>query len=250
MHKARKIYIFIISTLLFSASLSAQVESTKGEISFNVDLMSRYVWRGTQFSTGPVIQPNVAYTNGNFTAGAWGSYSQDESNGSEIDLYLSYTFANDMFTATVTDYFFPTEGIALNNSYFDYKKASTGHIYEATLAYNATEKFPINIMTAVNFWGADQDASGDQQYSLYVELGYDFKVKDVDLSVFSGFTPIDPDESKGESGFYGDTAGFVNLGFTASKEIKLTNNFSLPVSASIITNPMNENLFLVVGVSL
>lgn len=250
MLKARKFIALIFSTLVLTGSLSAQVESEKGEIAFGADLMNRYIWRGTQFSTGPVIQPGVAYSKGNFTIGAWGSYAQDGTDGAEADLYLSYTFAHDLFTATLTDYFFPEDGIALNNSYFDYKKASTGHIMEGTLTYNASKDFPISIMAAMNFWGADQDASGDQQYSLYIEFGYGFKYKAVDVNLFAGFTPIDADEGKGESGFYGDTAGFVNMGLTASKEITITDKFSLPVSASLIANPMTENLFLVFGITL
>jgi len=250
MLKARKLYALIISTLVLTGSLSAQVESEKGEVSFGADLMNRYIWRGTQFSTGPVIQPGVEYSKGSFAIGAWGSYAQNGSDGAEADLYLSYTFAHNLFTATVTDYFFPADGIALKNNYFDYKKASTGHIMEGTLAYNGSDDFPICIIAAMNFWGADQDANGHQQHSLYIELGYDFKYKNIDINLFAGFTPINADEDKGESGFYGDTAGFVNMGFTASKEISITDNFSLPVSASVVANPMAENLFLVFGITL
>ncbi|MDQ1769238.1 hypothetical protein GQR60_00210 [Labilibaculum sp. A4] len=249
MLKARKFFALLIGTLVVTGSLFAQEGSGNGEISFGADLMNRYVWRGTQFSTGPVIQPSVEYSNGGFALGAWGSYAQNGADGAEADLYASYTFADDLFTATVTDYFFPTDGIAVNNSYFDYKKASTGHIMEATLAFNGSDGFPISILAAMNFWGADQDTNGDQQNSLYIELGYGFKYKEVAIDLFAGFTPIDADESKGESGFYGDTAGFVNMGFTASKEIAITDKFSLPVSASVIANPMAENLFLVFGVS-
>ncbi len=249
MLKARKFFALLTCTLVVTGRLFAQEESGKGEITFGADLMNRYVWRGTQFSTGPVIQPGVEYSNGGFALGAWGSYAQNGADGAEADLYASYTFADDLFTATITDYFFPTDGIAVNNSYFDYKKASTGHIMEATLAFNGSDGFPISILAAMNFLGADQDANGDQQNSLYIELGYGFTYKEVAIDLFAGFTPIDADEDKGESGFYGNTAGFVNMGFTASKEIAITEKFSLPVSASVIANPMAENLFLVFGIS-
>ncbi|NOU59260.1 hypothetical protein [Marinifilum caeruleilacunae] len=248
MLKTKKFYTFFIGMILFFGQVSAQ--ETKGELSFGADLMSRYVWRGTQFSTGPVIQPGIEYSKGGFAIGAWGSYAYNGDNdGAEADIYLSYTFADDLFTATLTDYFFPTDDIAAKNSYFDYKKKSTGHILEGTLAFNGSEGFPISIMAAMNFWGADQDNKGDQQYSLYIELGHSFSYKEIDIDVFAGFTPVDADEEKGESGFYGDTAGFVNLGFTASKEVAITEKFSLPLSASLIANPMAENLFLVFGVS-
>ncbi|MBL4560792.1 MAG: hypothetical protein COC06_10295 [Bacteroidales bacterium] len=251
MLKARKFFAILICTLVVTGNLFAQ---EKGEISFGADLMSRYVWRGTQFSTGPVIQPAVEYSKGGFALGAWASYAQDGSDGAEADLYVSYTFADDLFTATVTDYFFPADGLGVNDSYFDYKKSSTGHTLEGTLAFNGSDGFPISILAAMNFWGADQDVSGDQRYSLYVELGYGFTYNDVAIDLFAGFTPIDADEEIDETGelttgFYGRTAGFVNMGFTASKEIAITEKFSLPVSASVIANPMAENLFLVFGVS-
>lgn len=250
MLKANKKFVLIFSTLILTGSLSAQVKSEKGEITFGANLMNRYIWRGSQFSTGPVIQPTIEYRKGQFSFGAWGSYAQDGSDGAEADLYISYTLARDLFTATITDYFFPADIIAINNNYFDYKKASTGHIIEGTLAYNGSDKFPVSIMTAINFWGTDQDASGNQQYSIYIEFGYALKYKKGEINLFAGLTPIDANEEKGEAGFYGDTAGFVNLGFTASKEITLTDKFSLPISASVIANPMAENLFLVFGVTL
>ncbi|WP_321280931.1 hypothetical protein [Marinifilum fragile] len=248
MMKIKKLTTLLIGVIIITGPLFAQNE--KGDISLGADLMSRYIWRGTQFSTGPVIQPGIEYSKGSFTIGAWGSYSFDGDNdGAEADIYISYSFADNLFIATLTDYFFPNDQIAANNSYFDFKKESTGHILEGSIAFNGTKGFPISIMAAMNFWGADQDANGDQQYSLYMELGHSFTYKDVNIDLFAGFTPIDTDEDKGESGFYGDTAGFVNLGFTASKEVAITEKFSLPISASVIANPMAENLFLVFGVS-
>lgn len=249
MLRTKKLFTLLAITLLSTSYLCAQEDVKNGEISFGADILNRYVWRGTQFSTSPVIQPAVEYSNGGFAIGAWGSYSQNGSDGAETDLYVSYTFADELFTATVTDYFFPNDGIAVNNKYFDYKEASTGHIMEASLAFNGSDAFPISILAAMNFWGADQDANGDQHNSLYVEFGYGFEYKEVAIDLFAGFTPIDADEDIGESGFYGSTAGFVNMGFTASKEVNITENFSLPLSASVIANPMAENLFLVFGVS-
>lgn len=248
MMKTKELTTFLIGVIISTSSLFAQ--NKKGEISLGADLMSRYIWRGTQFSTGPVIQPGIEYSKGAFAIGAWGSYSFDgDQDGAEADIYVSYRFADDLFTVSLTDYFFPNDQIAANNSYFDFKKEATGHILEGSIAFNGTKSFPISIMAAMNFWGADQDANGNQQYSLYIELGHSFTYKDVNIDLFAGFIPIDADEDKGESGFYGDTAGFVNLGFTASKEVAITEKFSLPLSASVIANPMSENLFLVFGVS-
>jgi len=44
--------------------------------------------------------------------------------------------------------------------------------------------------------------------------------------------------------------GFVNIGITLSKEITISDDFSLPVCCSLITNPQAENIYMVFGFSL
>jgi hypothetical protein len=123
-------------------------------------------------------------------------------------------------------------------------------------------------MVATNFYGADAirisndpaspdfDRKTGIQYSTYVELGYAFKVKDLSLNSFMGFnctTPRKADPSTGytgEQGFYGNGFGVVNLGITAHKNVIITEKYSLPLSASLITNPQAGKVFFVVGVSL
>ena len=87
--------------------------------------------------------------------------------------------------------------------------------------------------------------------SKYVELGYSTEVSGVAVDVFAGMSLDDPKSDKGEpSGFYGQNSwGVINLGFTLSKEIKITDNYSLPVFGSLITNPEAENIFMVFGIS-
>lgn len=70
------------------------------------------------------------------------------------------------------------------------------------------------------------------QFSTYLELGYSFEVKYVACSAFLGMTPTKPDTEKGETGYYGEGPGVINLGISASKEIKISESFSLPVNAS------------------
>lgn len=244
-------------------------QDSKG-VEFNVgaDLMSRYVWRGTQFGgASPSIQPGVSLTANNFEIGFWGAYSLGGVNPyQEFDLYMSYTFFKGLFTATLTDYFFPEDGGQYD--YFDYKEASTGHVLEGTISFNGTDGFPISILVAMNFHGADakkvesnpQSANFNEedgiQYSTYVELGYSCNIKDVSVDLFAGMNLTKPKEANlstgyiGESGFYGSKAGLVNFGFTAAKEVAITDHFSLPVSASIIANPVSESVFFVFGISL
>ncbi|PLX11800.1 MAG: hypothetical protein C0594_03225 [Marinilabiliales bacterium] len=259
--------LFII-TLFNVQSVAQEEESESGaSVSLGTDLMSRYVWRGTQFSTGPSIQPCIEFSTGGLAIGTWGAFSYNGFDGAEADLYISYTFVKDMFTVAVTDYFFPDETGTIANNYFEYDGDETGHVFEGSLSFNGTENLPLTFLFAANFYGADAKVIEDNpdsddfntavgnQMSMYMELGYGFEVKDVALNVFAGFTPTKPKSANddtgyiGESGFYGDDMGFVNIGVTGSKDIEITDKFSIPVQASFITNPMAENVFIVFGFS-
>lgn len=251
MKKNTFISIFLLGFLFLSHFSYAQGEEPAKENPFgiNVDLMSRYVWRGQDFGAAPSIQPSLSYSKWGFTIGAWGAYTFNNvnSNVQEVDLYLSYSFLESMFSLTVTDYFFPAEMVDYN--YFDYKDLTTGHVFEGAIAFNGTEKLPLSVMLATNFYGSDarrvnDDGSiGSLQYSTYAELGYSFNY----FNVFMGFNLTTPDLDKGESGYYGDSFGVVNLGLSTSKQIKITENFSLPLSLALITNPQKEKIYFVAG---
>ena len=70
-----------------------------GEVTIGADVVSRYVWRGTDYGNAAAIQPSIAKKIGPITLGAWVSYSFSpgflsndttyDSNGSEFDLYAS-----------------------------------------------------------------------------------------------------------------------------------------------------------------
>jgi hypothetical protein len=56
----------------------------------------------------------------------------------------------------------------------------------------------------------------------------------------------------GGSGWHTPDGDFniCNLGLSTTKEIKITDTFSLPLSGSIVLNPATEQFFLVAGISL
>lgn len=247
--KTKNLFWAVLTAFVFIPGLiNAQIETS---FDAGADIMSRYIWRGLNLGgSSPSIQPSLEFSAGNFTIGTWGAFSfSDGRTMQETDLYLSYNI-KEMFTITLTDYFFPDE-MAGNNNYFEFDQDSTGHLLEAMISFDGTEKIPFSLMAAMNFWGADaRKANGDKQFSTYIELGYNGKCKEVDYKIFAGLTPTSPDEDKEETGFYGEKAGLINLGVTLSKEIQITDKFSLPVSSSFIVNPMTENVFLVFGISL
>ena len=184
----------------------------------------------------PNIQPFVSYTIGGLTVGSWASGSFSGA-VKEVDLYATYAFSP-AISVTLTDY---NWGFSTGKSYFDYSP-TTDHIYEATVAYTGSEKFPISASINTMFLGADKKTSdGSQAYSTYIELGYQVTPL---VKVFAGGLI-------GESGAYGTTgAGVTNVGIKVSKSIAITDKFSLPVYGILGANPYNGGAFFVAGVTL
>jgi hypothetical protein len=110
------------------------------------------------------------------------------------------------------------------------------------VSYSGPEKFPIELTWATFFYGNDVDLNGDNYYSSYFEASYPFKWKKNEIKVFAGITPWE--------GLYADKFAMNNLGITNSRNIKINENLSLPISGSIIFNPNKENIFFVLTIGL
>ena len=218
--------------LVLSASIS---KAQKAEFSVGADLVSSYVWRGA-YQTGAAIQPAVDFSISGFLLSAWGSvpaFGIDK----EIDFIAAYEIAG--LSLAITDYWCVDES---SFNYFSYSD-ETSHVLEATIGYELPiEKFPLSISLNTMFAGADYKADGKRAYSTYISFDYPFSVKDIDLSVSLGLTPVE--------GGYADEFSVVNLGLRAAKELKITDSCSLPVFGEIIINPKYENVFFVFGISL
>ncbi len=242
-------FCLITFFMLLNFSSFSQDEGSKTQLNFSSDFMSRYVWRGLQLGGAyPSIQPKMELSKANFSLGAWGAFSTNALQNQEIDIYASYTFAKEMFTFTITDYFFPSDTAAYN--YFVYDKDATAHLFEASLKFNGTDKIPFTLLLATNFYGADtKKLNGNNTLSTYVELGYECKIKEVKLNSFIGSAVNAPGDNI--TGFYGNTkTGIINLGVTAYKDIQITDKFALPLSSSLILNPYAKSIFFVFGFTL
>lgn len=252
--KANLLRSMALAALVFFVSTGIRAQEETSNFSIGADVVSRYIWRGIDLGgSSPHIQPSIEYAFGEsgLTLGAWGSQSIGGiSTGAEADLYLTYSFM-DMFTVGITDYFFPSDQAFSVDHYFNYKKATTGHTFEAMASFDGTENFPVSILFAMNVYGADgTDANGDPYYAKYLEVGYSKTLGDTDISLFVGAALDDPKEEEGAIGWYGNSAGIINLGTTVSKSLKISDSFSLPISTSLIFNPEAENIYIVFGFTL
>jgi len=214
--KAVKIFAVAMVALVATSSVKAQ------EFKASADIVSSYVWRGTQFA-GASVQPTVDFTAGGFSIGAWGSTSFDGMM-QEADLYAKYAFGFGL-TLGVTDYYYP------GTEYFNYKKGGS-HGFELNAAYTLS-----GFTLAGNY--ILNEGAGTKGGDTYFELGYAYK----NFSVFAG-------AGDGWHNTVDDKFTFVNVGVSATKELKLTDSFSLPIKASLIMNPKTEQVFIVAGITL
>lgn len=225
-----KQYVFLI--LLASLSVSPSLAQS---FSMGADVVSRYVWRGTDFGESLTLQPALTFAKGGFEVGAWASYaiSPSSANVNENDLWAGYTFetaAAGSFSVGVTDYYFPTPD---GPGFFD----PDAHYIEPYLAYSGPEKLPITLMGGMF-------VHNDPDNSIYLQASLPIKVDGVELGLTLGGVTA-------KSDFYAtDKAAIVNMGISATKTIPITDRFALPVSVGYILNPNTERSFLVFGLSI
>jgi len=234
---------FYTILMLVGIAASAQnTEHSKDNLDFGADFQSRYIWRGLELGgSSASVQPNLEFSSGNLSVGVWAAYSLGGVNQfQETDLYLNLAVSKSV-AITLTDYYFPQDGIS--NNYFSLGK-STGHVYEFMLSFSSLFKSPLGFTAATNFAGADKNGV-KQNYSTYLELSYSKTINNVSYSFVAGGVIGD------NGGYYlTNGAGLINLGISASKEIKLSNTYNLPVNAALTFNPDQENIYLTFGFSL
>ena len=211
-------------TLAFAALFFTTFGTQKVEAQDSgADVASSYVWRGTQFGNGPHVQPWMSLGYGNLELGAWGSVPLTAGDsGAELDLYVSYDLGP--LALTVTNYTFPVAG----GAYAEGEGLFEGDYLEVS---GSGSVGPIDL--TVGYF--------TELEALYIEAGFSVGVVDVALGYGSD------DE---EAAWYANGgSGLVNVSLGGSKDIKITDDYSLPVFGSLIYNPDAETAFLVFGMS-
>lgn len=232
------------TALLITLAPSTMTAQDKVEASVGADLVSGYIWRGQDLG-GVSIQPALGVSYKGFSLGAWGSTGIESKDTKEFDLTLGY--ATGGFSVSVTDYWFnKTAGEGdefITNKYFKYGAHSTAHVFEAQVGYDFG---PLAVNWYTNFAGADGiKENGKRAYSSYFALSAPFSLGGLDWAVDLGMVPW-------ETTFYnGYTSGFsvTDVSLAASKEIKVTDSFSVPAFAKVTVNPRTEGAYFTFGLS-
>ena len=221
------------------AACVATLAQEKVETTICGDVVSSYIWRGQDLGNVS-LQPTLGVGYKGLSLTAWGSVGlTDAADTKEFDLTLGYSAGG--FNIGVTDYWF-NAGLDPEDRYFMYDAHGTNHVFEATVGYDFGFA---SLQWYTNFAGNDGvNKDGDRAYSSYVEANIPFQFASVDWTATAGAVPFATD-------FYG-TTGFAvtNLALKASKDIKITDSFSLPVFGQVVANPCAQKAYLVLGFTL
>lgn len=234
MKKLRRLSMVALAIIASTTAAKAQdnVETTIG-----ADVVNQYIWRGQELGSVS-LQPTLGVAYKGLSLTAWGSIGLSEpSDTKEFDITAAYSVGG--FNIGVTDYWFNSP----STRYFLYDSHKTSHVFEANIGYDFG---PASIQWYTNFAGNDGvNKDGDRAYSSYFEVSAPFTFGGCDWTATVGAVPF-------ASSFYSDANGFAvtNVSLKATKELKITDTFSVPVFAGIAANPSTEKAFFIFGLSL
>lgn len=234
MKDLKKIGLMALGTIAMATTATAQ---DKVETTIAADFVNQYIWRGQK--CGEVsIQPTLGIGYKGLSLSAWGNVGlSNSSDTKELDLTLGYTVGG--FNVGVTDYWFDDP----NEKYFSYAAHKTSHLFEANVGYDFG---PVSLQWYTNFAGNDGlNKSGKRAYSSYFEATAPFKLGGCDWAATVGAVPYATTTYKKANGF-----AVTNVTLKASKDIKITNSFSVPVFASVTANPSSQKAYFAFGFTL
>ena len=238
----KKIILFCITAIFCITVTKAQTDFSLG-----ADFVSSYMWRGVAIA-GTSIQPSMKLTTGDFSIVAWGSVDIAGKGYKEINFLSEYNIGN--FTVGLYDYWWNGEGAF---DFLNFDKDSGSHVLETALAY--TFGFGLKLKWSTIFAGASDKFMGDngklkKAYSSYLEVGYSFKIQDVDLMAMVGVSPWRSNVMHTKAYPYAtDGLAVTDISLKATKAIAITDKFSLPVFGHLAFNPATEDIFFVFGLS-
>lgn len=249
------LFLLLGMTALWSPKAQAQAQglsAVQDYVDFDLQLANNHLWRGIEVSDGLVMISHLAvhdknnhvkvgFWNGTNTSGHYKEFNyfgELQLGGWQLALWDIYNFS---------------PGADYNNrEFFNYSARSTGRFLDCILSYHFAEshpRFPLTLSWSTVLFGRDRwrDNSGNR-YSCYVMAGYNI-YKDArwrfDASLGGTFTLA---RQKGDrSTFYSDKPGLIHLELRAEHKLKITRNYSLPLFATAVFNPVMDRAFFQIG---
>lgn len=282
----RKVVFSILMALKFSMifgqALQTEIlqdgstsESVKGTWDMNLDIASRYIWRGQSWGGDyPVLQLYGNYNvSEKFSLGFWttSNFKKEyyDKNGAskgyqELDFVLNYS-PSDYLTVSLQDYYWPStdrqEGVS--NDFFNFGNDGSQSVDLQFLFDFSERELPLWATVSTLIAGNDfrykdeNDEKGKQNFTTYVEFGYTYEAPlKTELAPVIGF--VINNKAKYYTYADYDQPSFVNLGCKLSRDFELGKHLTMPVWLNYTYNAASHSAnlepfgrqFLVVGTTL
>lgn len=105
--------LFLVMFVSFNCYAQTGIlENTDIEVSSNIGIYSKYIWRGFKLDNDPVMQSGIYASVKGLTVSVWGNLdinAEDDLNSDEVDYIIDYTYKFDILSLSVghTYYDFP-----------------------------------------------------------------------------------------------------------------------------------------------
>jgi hypothetical protein len=231
---------------------AAELEAPEPKFTAAVDVVYPYLWRGIKYYGDKVaFQPYIEYAvTDKLSVGVWATtnFSNAADAYNEFDWNIAYQISP-VVKVMLSDYYWPATKKAheedSSNSrdcYFDYSEGSAQTL-DFSVMLDFSEKgvpldFQWNTIVGGNDYKYDDNENPTTRaFSSYAEIGYTYFLESAGLDIrpFVGAVVIN-------GGYYGvDASGkpgftFSNVGVNIAKELKITDQFSLPIFVRYTNN--------------
>jgi len=242
------------SSYVATAQEAEAAEESSSPFDAGFDLYTSYIWRGAKFGSGPAFQPWASATFGGLEIGAWGSVNASSDEALEMDLYATYGFDFGL-SITVTDYYFGGDWTEFSDMHYiepslgyeigDFSFTAAYMLLPGSAAVQGVDGSPamldtatFTIIPAVDAVEAAEATDFAAEADMYFEIGYSFKGLDIAVGAGNG-QYVSPD----------DDFMLCNVTLGTSKDIQISDKFTLPLSGAVTLDPSTGGFYICAGIS-
>ena len=249
--KIKLIIVLIAMGVLFPA-----ISNANGfKFDAQVEIVSLYNFRAIDYGNSPAIQPKMQVFYNNLEFFAWGSqaliaremFEGEKVPFNEVDWGFKYHIetAIGKFIPVITAYYCPFE----KKKFFDLRGLDNwqkrgSQTVNVAFDYIVSPTMPIKLTVDYCF-------HNDPQKPIYAELGYTFTHDNYIIEPYLGVAKgLGPGGETRQYGINNNEIGFCNLGLNITKNIPVTDKFTLPVTSTLSIQPYTEEVWVVFKVKL
>ena len=245
--------VVILAAVSFCTAVQAQEQSkVKDYVDWGLEIANNHLWRGIEVSDGLVMCTDLSIHDKaeHFKVGLWGG-TNTSGDYKEFNFFGEVNYGGWKLALWDTYNFSP--GADYNNQeFFNYSARTTGRFLDCILTYSfaqSTPQFPLTLSWSTILFGRDRwSDNSSNRYSCFVSAEYPlFRSEAWSFDACIGGTFTLSDRKGDSSTFYSDKAGLIHLQLRAEHRLQIAKNYSLPVFACAVFNPVMDCAFFQIG---